>query len=69
MQASSSVSLMLVRFWAAKCAYTGGTCMRLNTTGGGERGEVSSDMPKEHAVTRTVTRYLRDVNHRATVSH
>ena len=26
-------------------------------------------MPKEHAVTRTVTRYLRDVNHRATISH
>lgn len=63
------VSPMLVRVWAVKGAYMGGTCMRLRTTGGGERGEVSSDMPKEHAVTRTVTRYLRVVNHRATVSH
>jgi hypothetical protein len=59
------VSPMLVRFWAVKGAYMGGTCMRLRTTGGGERGEVSSDMPMEHAVTLTVTRYLRDVNHRA----
>ena len=39
--------------------------MRLQTTRGGERGEVSSNMPMEHAVTLTVTRYLRDVNHRA----